>query len=158
MESDTSQIIIRETITNDLITIKSLLKSSFLPFVDVDKHLLNFLVLEVGGNIIGTIGAELYGDAALLRSLAVNKDYQNKGFGQALYNELISKIKKMNINNIYLLTETAEGFFHKLGFQKIARELVPNSIKQTYEYSTLCSESAVCMVKKLTKKTILTTE
>jgi amino-acid N-acetyltransferase len=55
----------------------------------------------------------------------------------------------MNVNSIYLLTETAEGFFSKEGFKKIAREQVPPSIKQTHEYSTLCPEDAVCMVKKL---------
>ena len=155
MESNTSQIIIRETIKDDLKAVKSLLDSASLPFVDIEKHLVNFFVLEISGNIIGTIGTELYGDTALLRSLAVDKDYQNKGYGKELYNALILKIKKMNVNNIYLLTETAEGFFSKLGFQKTDRELVPHSIRHTYEYSTLCQEDAVCMIKNLNEKVSL---
>jgi amino-acid N-acetyltransferase len=149
------QIIIRAAIKDDLKAIKSLLESASLPSVDIEKHLLNFLVLENVRNIIGTIGMELYGDTALLRSLAVEKNYRNKGFGQKLYYALKSKAAKINVINIYLLTETAEGFFSKEGFQKIAREQVPHSIKQTYEYSTLCPEGAVCMVKKLNEETSL---
>ena len=144
-----TKIIIREAIKDDLKAIKSLLDSASLPAVDIDKHLLNFLVLEKSGTLTGTIGMELYGNTALLRSLAIQKDYRNKGYGKELYYALISKAKKMNVNNIYLLTETAEGFFSEEGFQKIAREQVPPSIKQTNEYSTLCPEGAVCMVKKL---------
>jgi amino-acid N-acetyltransferase len=149
MESSTSQIIIRKAIKDDLIAIKSLLDNVSLPSVDIEKHLLNFYVLENEGNIVGTIGMELYGDTALLRSLAVKKKYQKKGYGHMLYQALISRAKKVNVNNIYLLTETAEEFFTKKGFKKIAREYAPLAIKQSYEYSTLCPEGAVCMVKLL---------
>ena len=151
-----TQIIIREAIKDDLKVIKSLLDNASLPSVDIEKHLLTFFVLENLNNVIGTIGMELYGDTALLRSLAIQKDYRNKGHGEELYSALISKAKKMNVNSIYLLTETAEGFFSTEGFQKIAREEVPPSIKQTNEYSTLCPEGAVCMVKELNEETSMT--
>jgi amino-acid N-acetyltransferase len=149
VESNTSQFIIREAMKDDLKAIKSLLDSTSLPSVDIGKHLANFFVLENEGDIIGTIGMELYGDTALLRSLAVKKDFQNKGYGQKLYHALISKAKKMDVINIYLLTETAIGFFSNEGFQKVGRDVVPTVIKKTYEYSTLCPEGAVCMVNKL---------
>jgi amino-acid N-acetyltransferase len=149
VEPNTSQVIIREAIKDDLKAIKSLLDSVSLPSVDIENHLSNFFVLQNEGEIIGTIGMELYGDTALLRSLAVEKDFQNRGYGQRLYQTLISKAKKMDVINIYLLTETAVGFFSKKGFKEIRRELAPPAIKKTYEYSTLCPEGAVCMVKKL---------
>lgn len=144
-----TDFIIREAKIDDLNKIISLLDNSFLPSVDIENHLPNFLVLETSATLIGTIGMECYGDTALLRSLAIQKDYRNKGYGQELCYALLSRVKKMNINSIYLLTETAEGFFSKEGFQKIAREDAPHSIKQTQEYSNLCPEGAVCMVKSL---------
>lgn len=150
-----NHIIIREAIKDDLKAIKSLLDNASLPVIDIKKHLLNFLVLEKSGKLIGTIGMEFYEDTALLRSLAIQKNYRNKGYGQEIYYALISKAKKMNVNSIYLLTETAEGFFSKEGFQKIAREQVPPSIKQTHEYSTLCPEGAICMVKRLNDESSL---
>ena len=149
MESNKTQVIIRETIKDDLKAIKSLLDSVSLPSVDIENHLSNFFVLENEGATIGTIGMELYGDTALLRSLAVKKDFPNKGYGQKLYHALISKAKKMDVINIYLLTETANGFFSNEGFQKVGRYVVPTVIKKTYEYSTLCPEGAICMFKKL---------
>jgi amino-acid N-acetyltransferase len=148
-----TQFIIREAAKDDLKQIKSLLDDASLPSVDIENHLPNFLVLEMSANLIGTIGMECYGDTALLRSLAVKKDYRNRGYGKELYYALKSKVKNMNVNSIYLLTETAEGFFSKEGFQKIARADVPPSIRQTQEYSILCPESAVCMVKILNEKT-----
>jgi amino-acid N-acetyltransferase len=144
-----TKIQIRAAVKYDMDAIKSLLDSASLPSVDIEKHLLNFLVLEERAKIAGIIGIELYGDTALLRSLAVTKEYRGKGFGKELCSALISNAKKMNVKSIYLLTETAEGFFRKQGFQKIERDVVPDVIKQTYEYSSLCPEGAVCMVKKL---------
>jgi amino-acid N-acetyltransferase len=149
VETNTSQIIIRETIQDDLIVIKSLLDSVSLPSVDIENHLLNFLVLEKEGVIIGTIGMELYRETALLRSLAVMKEHQYNGYGIRLCKTLISRAMKMNVRLIYLFTEKAEGFFRKEGFQRIARKNLPLSIEQTYEYSTLCPQSAICMVKIL---------
>lgn len=140
---------IREATKDDLNAIKSMLNNVSLPSVDIGKHLLNFLVLEEGESIAGTIGMELYGDTALLRSLAVKKDYRYKGYGKELCSALLSKAKKINVNNIYLLTETAEGFFNQEGFLKIARDIVPDVIKQTYEFSTLCPKGMACMVKNL---------
>lgn len=140
---------IRVATKNDFKEIKSLLDDASLPSVDIENHLLNFLVLERFANLIGAVGMECYGDTALLRSLAIQKDYRNKGYGQELCYALLSKVKKMNINSIYLLTETAEGFFSREGFQKIPREDVPHAIKQTQEYSNLCPEGAICMVKNL---------
>jgi amino-acid N-acetyltransferase len=49
----------------------------------------------------------------------------------------------------YLLTETAEGFFAKLGFQRIDRQAVPMAIQETEQFRTECSETAICMGKLL---------
>ncbi|MDH3267982.1 MAG: arsenic resistance N-acetyltransferase ArsN2 [Ignavibacteria bacterium] len=147
-----SQIIIREAIVDDFEAIKSLLNSASLPSVDIKKHLINFYVLENEENIIGTIGMEFYGDTALLRSFVVKKKCQKKGYGHILYQALISRAMKMNVKNIYLLTETADEFFSKKGFKKLVRELVPHPIKQTNEYSTLCPSDSICMVKRLNEE------
>jgi len=150
-----TKITIRNAIEDDLNEIKSLLDNASLPSVDIENHLLNFLVMETSANLIGTIGMECYGDTALLRSLVIRKNYRKKGYGKELYNALKSKLRKTKINSVYLLTETAEGFFSKEGFQKIARADVPLPIKQTKEFRNLCPESAVCMVKILNEETSL---
>jgi amino-acid N-acetyltransferase len=149
VDSNTSHTIIREAIKDDLKAIKYLLDNASLPSVDIEDHILNFLVLVKDGVIVGTIGAELYRETALLRSLAVMKEHRHKGYGKRLCKELLLKAVNMNINFVYLLTETADGFFCKEGFHRISRKNLPLSIEQSYEFSNLCPYSAVCMVKIL---------
>ena len=140
---------IRQSSSEDLDNVISLLKNVSLPIEDIHLHFNNFLVLEIEGNIVGTIGMEVYDEIALLRSLAVSKTFQKKGLGQKLYLKLFEKIKAMGISEIYLLTETAEEFFSKQGFQKVLRDSTPLQIQQSYEFTTLCPSTAVCMCKKL---------
>jgi len=136
---------IRQAVPGDLNKIRLILKNTKLPFEDIDRHIENFLVLEDAGEIIGTVGMEVYDGAVLLRSLAVIEKFQGKGFGLELYEAIISRAKELHIAQIYLLTETAEKFFNKQGFKKIPRNLVPHAIKQTTEFSALCPQSAACM-------------
>ena len=140
---------IRQTSSKDLDKVISLLKSVSLPSEDIHLHFNNYLVHEFEGNIVGTIGLEIYGATVLLRSLAVAEEFQKRGLGQKLYLKLLEEIQSMGISEIYLLTETAEKFFNKQGFIRVSRESVPSQIKQSYEFSTLCPSTAVCMYKKL---------
>ena len=140
---------IRQTSSKDLDKVISLLKSVSLPSEDIHLHFNNYLVHEFEGNIVGTIGLEIYGATVLLRSLAVADEFQKRGLGQKLYLKLLEEIQSMGISEIYLLTETAEKFFNKQGFIRVSRESVPSQIKQSYEFSTLCPSTAVCMYKKL---------
>lgn len=133
----------------DYESIASLLESVNLPTQGVKEHTSNFVVLLDGEMLIGTGGLEIYGNNALLRSLAVHPDYQKKGYGQQLYQFLLEKAQEQNITELYLLTETAERFFARMGFEKIARESVDEQVKTSAEFRTLCPASAACMRLKL---------
>jgi len=136
---------IRLATFKDYKSITSLLQSVSLPTQGVKKHLSNFVVLLDGETLIGTGGMEIYGDKALLRSLAVHPDYQNKGFGQRLYKRILENARKLNINELYLLTETAERFFAKMGFEKISREEADERVKVSEEFLSICPSTAACM-------------
>jgi len=94
---------IRQAVPGDLNKIRLILKNTKLPFEDIDRHIENFLVLEDAGEIIGTVGMEVYDGAVLLRSLAVIEKFQGKGFGLELYEAIISRAKELHIAQIYLL-------------------------------------------------------
>lgn len=141
--------LIRVALPDDLQDIKSLLESVSLPSEDIDDHQPDFLVLEYNETLIGTIGLEVYGPIALLRSLAVKKEYQFDGFGRMLYQKLILNAEGKGVKDIYLLTTTAEKYFSKKGFKRISRENVPEKIKNTVEFSTLCPKNSICMIKRL---------
>jgi amino-acid N-acetyltransferase len=101
------------------------------------------------GEIIGTGGLEFFTDYALLRSVAVNSAQRGRGIGQGIVQELLLMAKLKPVIEVYLLTETAHDFFVKLGFSDVPRDAVPESIKESTEFSSVCPVSAACMVYKI---------
>jgi len=50
---------------------------------------------------------------------------------------------------IYLLTTTAEQYFPKFGFERIARSDVPPGVQTSIEFTAACPSSATVMRKRL---------
>ncbi len=77
------------------------------------------------------------------RPLTANTDW-----GPVLPQRLSGK-RANGIEALVLLTETAEAFFTRHGYLVIERESVPDEIKQSAEFQSLCPDSAICMTKSL---------
>lgn len=135
----------RSSSKNDLQQIESILKQSGLPFEDCKNHLDKFLVVEDSDKIIGTGGLEVCGEFALLRSIAVVDEHRGKKIGDFIYTQIKTKAVSLGIKELYLLTETAEYYFKNRGFRVINRSLAPKEIKETKQFSSLCSSSATVM-------------
>ena len=97
----------------------------------------------------GIAGLEQHGEYGLLRSLAVAPEARNLGCAKLLVSKVEESAKARGIKGVYLLTNTAEQFFTRLGYNQVDRQLVPNAIKSTTEFSSLCPDSATVMVKQL---------
>jgi amino-acid N-acetyltransferase len=95
--------------------------------------------------LVGSGGLEIYGNKALLRSLAVSPEIRGQQLGKQIVADLLTKAKSMEMSEVYLLTETAFYFFHKLGFEEVERDEVPEEIRSTTEFSQVCSTSAHVM-------------
>jgi amino-acid N-acetyltransferase len=95
------------------------------------------------------IGIELSGAVALLRSLAIAPKYQRGGLGHQLVAQLERDVQNTGVEQLILLTETAESFFRRLGYEVIDRRYVPEEVKQSAEFRSLCPASAVCMTKSV---------
>lgn len=140
---------IREAEIQDLDRIKSLLLSVNLPFSGVAEHLKEFFILEMDNSLIGTVGMEVYGKNGLLRSLAVEPPFQGRGYGVMLLKHILDRAELRGIREIILLTETAQKFFEKQGFQPISRDRVHDDVKQSVEFTECCPKSALCMYRLL---------
>ncbi len=125
-----------------------LLQESNLPVSDLSEQKELFALLQ-NNEVAGTGGLELFDNCALLRSVAVRKDLQGKGLGKFINRELEKISKQRGIDCIYLLTTTAKDFFSKEGYEAITRDEVPESIKSTSEFSSVCPSSATVMKKEL---------
>lgn len=140
---------IRKAEKKDLNPIRELLLSLKLPADGIEDHFDHFFVLIVDESITGTVGLEIYGTKALLRSLGVHENYQSLGYGRMLYETAINEVYSKKIDEVFLLTETAEGFFSNAGFERIAREEIDERLKASAEFQYCCPTSAVCMRKRI---------
>lgn len=126
-----------------------LIKDSGLPVEDIYQENLVIYALKESGSIVATCALEIYGREALLRSFAVEDSKRGSGLGSQIYLETLKMASKREIECLYLLTTTAEGFFVKKGWSHADRNVVPESIKASKEFSSICPISAVCMMLNL---------
>jgi amino-acid N-acetyltransferase len=137
---------IRSATGVDLPEVSKLLESEKLPTVDLPPNLAQFFVEEKDGRVVGSIGLEVYGTAALLRSMAVSASHRNKGIAGELISKLLTEAKAKGIRSIYLITNTAELYFKKKGFVQISKENVERGVLASAEFNGLCPASSSVMV------------
>lgn len=129
---------------------KDLLTAARLPTEDLDSAPgLRFWVAEDENRIVGAIGLEPFGPAALLRSLVVAPTHRQQGVGALLIGTLERDARTHGVEVVVLLTQTAESYFGRHGYQLIERAYVPDEVKLSAEFQSLCPLSAVCMTKVL---------
>ena len=132
----------------DIAAVTELLKANKLPTADINLEKMQLFMATGNGKVIGTVGVEQYGNVGLLRSLAVSDEHKSRKIGERLLKHLLEYCKEQQIQELYLLTTTAERYFLKHGFEKIDRMAVHPAIMQTQEFKDICPASAVAMVKR----------
>lgn len=129
----------------DLAAVFALLEANGLPRAGLDEHLATTLVARDRGRLVGCAALELYGRAALLRSVAVAAPLRGRGVGQALTSAALALARGRGVRTVYLLTETAAQFFPKFGFAVVTRASVEPAVLQSTEFTTACPASALVM-------------
>ena len=149
-ESPSLHLNIRRGQSSDMPAVLALLQAARLPTADLTSvQDLTIWVLEASDSPLGVIALERFGTDALLRSLAIASEYRKRGFGRQLVARLEQDAKTEGVEQLVLLTETAEAFFRNLGYEVIDRRDVSEALKQSAEFRSLCSASAVCMSKAI---------
>jgi amino-acid N-acetyltransferase len=136
---------IRPATALDLPAILDLLRHDKLPPDGLEAHLATTLAARDENQLVGCAALELYDGGALLRSVAVAAERRGEGLGQRLTRAALDLARTRGAKTVYLLTETADGFFMKFGFQQIARDQVQSAVRESVEFTTACPTSAVVM-------------
>ena len=144
---------IREATDRDLDAVESLLTANDLPLDGVKENFSSFVVAEDKGEIAGAIGLEKFGSVALLRSAVVSRQYRGSGIGRRLVEQVLEQASDEGIEELFLLTTTAEKYFPRFGFSTIARSAVPAAVKASAEFQGACPDSAVVMTHRVTSAT-----
>ena len=130
--------------------IASFLRKYNLPDTDLFESDIHFLTMrDHEDRLIGTIGLEKMGADGLLRSFAVSSDYRSKAIGTTLYEELLQYSKGIGINQLHLLTDTAEEYFKRKGFMLADRTGAPDGIRASAEFASICPASSAYMVLEI---------
>jgi amino-acid N-acetyltransferase len=140
---------IRRATKSDLSAVEKLLTASDLPTDGVRENFSGFVVADDNGAIAGAIGLEKYGSAALLRSAVVSADQRGTGIGRRLVEQLLERAEEAGIDELYLLTTTAEDYFPRFGFAPTTRTAVPAALKASAEFRGACPDTAVVMTRRI---------
>ena len=133
----------------ELPRIVELLDDGGLPPDGLEDHLPTILVARLHGRVVGSAALELYGTAALLRSVVVRRDLRGTGLGSRLTEAALRLSREFGVAEAYLLTETADLFFPRFGFRNIPRSRVPSSVRSSVEFTSACPASARAMALDL---------
>ena len=129
----------------DLPAILELLTTHQLPHAGVQDHLERFVLEFAGQQLIGCAGLELYGSAALLRSVAVDATQRSSGLGARLVRAQLEVARGFDATRISLLTTTAEAYFPRFGFGVVPRSELPTELQNSLELRGACPDSAVAL-------------
>ena len=140
---------IRNATSADLSAVETLLTASDLPLDGVKDNFASFVVAEDEGAVAGAIGLEQFGPVALLRSAVVSAEHRGNGVGRRLVEQLLKHAEEAGIEELYLLTTTAEKYFPRFGFTRTARSAVPDAVRASAEFRGACPETAVVMKRRV---------
>ncbi|MCX8021175.1 MAG: GNAT family N-acetyltransferase [Syntrophorhabdaceae bacterium] len=87
------------------------------------------LVAEIDGKVVGFILGEVSGwefkvpnNIGWIDTIGIDPDYQNRGIAKVLANNLITNLKRYNVDTIYTLVNWNDWdllqFFHAMGFSR----------------------------------------
>lgn len=141
---------IRPAQAGDWDAVKRLLPACGLPITGVREHLeATYVVATFGEGTIGIAGVEVYGTCGLLRSLAVSPVWRGRSVGRALMKDRVAWAEAQGLTHLFLLTADATEYFEQHGFAPVEREAVPDEVKASGEFASICPATAVVMVKPI---------
>jgi len=98
---------------------------------------------------LGFGGLEIHGKDALLRSVVTLPPAQGRGIGRGIVVALEVEATALGCRTMWLITTETMRFFERLGYAACDRAAVPEAIRGTRQFSSLCPASATVMTKRL---------
>jgi len=131
----------------DFDAITALLRDAGLPGDGLREHLGDAIIARDDAGLVACAALEVYGDDALLRSVAVRQDHRGTGVGRAIVEAAMMHADRRGVRHLYLFTLSAQRFFEQLGFVVSSRDALPAALHESIEWRIHCCESATVMRK-----------
>ncbi len=140
---------VERALDSDRPAIEGLLNANELPLDGLETALQTAVVARAAGGVVGCAAIEPYGPVGLLRSVCVAAELRGSGVGSRLVAAAEALAAERGIKDLYLLTETAESWFPRLGYVAAARSAVPAELTASPEFAGACPDSAAVLHKRL---------
>ena len=82
----------------------------------------------------------------------MDADAKGHGIGTQVTTAALNLANARGTPAVYLLTTTAEAFFPRFAFERIARDQVPASVQMSVEFRSACPSSAIVMRRAMSGK------
>jgi amino-acid N-acetyltransferase len=131
------------------ITIGDWLRAEDLPPESAEEPAVDLFIWREGDRMVGVTGLEVRGAQGLLRAHVVRARWRGAGIGRRLAAHVEDEARVRGVEELFLLTTSAAGYFGSAGFKEIARGAVRGAILESTEFLSLCPDTAIVMVKRL---------
>ena len=133
----------------DTPAVEALLAAAGLPLEGAAEALALGVVARDGEAVVAAAAIERFGDAGLLRSVVVDGRRRGTGLGRGIVAAAEDLARAEGIGELYLLTETAPGWFPRLGYEVVDRPVAAAAVGASVEFTTVCRDTGVPMRKSL---------
>ncbi len=131
---------------DDLAAIDALIMAEHLPAFRTGEFLDTFWVLEREGRLAGCVGLEVYGEAALLRSVITSPELRGRGYGDVLVRKAFEEAQERGVKRLYLFTMDKAPFFARHGFERCTMDDFEPAARECSQYSILVDHPEVATV------------
>ena len=142
---------IRSANEGDISEVLSIIQSAILDdelipreLSDISAKIKDFYVLEIDGNVVGTVAIHSSGNISELACLFVKKSHEGVGYGKRLVGHAVDIAKEKGSSKIYALSTQASGFFEKLGWEECENDGLPELRKKELFKSGRNSKVFMC--------------
>lgn len=125
------------------------LVSAKLATTDLDEGPPTFLASPDAEGATAFAGITGSGPDRLLRSVVVDPAHRGSGVGRPLVAAIEAFAVQHGAERLWLLTDSASGFFGSIGYERRDRVDAPEIVRTSSQFKGLCSSSAVLMCKTL---------
>jgi amino-acid N-acetyltransferase len=142
-------VLVQEAVPEDLPEARALVAAAGLPLEGL-ADAASVVVARGGDAVVGTAALERHGAGPdtvfLLRSAAVAPTWRGRGVGSALIRAALERVDEAAAP-VALLTETAEHWFPRFGFQPVDRTALPAALEASAELRGACPTSARTLLR-----------
>lgn len=142
-------VYIRSASQVDTEKIAALLTQCGLATEDVAGILDTFQIALCDDRIVGCAAAERHSQSIVIRSVAVEPAYRDRGIASRLVEKLLVRARGTETRQAFLLSTSAPAYFARWGFSHIPVDTAPAELQASLEFRNAARTSALCMYCEL---------